>query len=201
MKTKRSKNVETKTAAERVQAFAAAGNFPKEKAGVQALADALERAACDTGMTMQAIVDECLDSSAWCPTPFDLRGVALSMRDKARHAKEGSIHAAWEHIYGPPQPDWAAKLLGVLVGAPAAETKMAMHTRAIRDMLFYIEGDGREQGDRQFWKDAQKHDLRDHAALVEQIRSAGGWQTERDLQGKQQPASTAGSGDAWGETK
>jgi hypothetical protein len=64
-------------------------------------------------------------------------------------------------------------------------------------MLFYTEGDGREQGDRDFWKDAREHDLDHCAEMVDQVRAAGGWQTERELQGQQQ-ASTAGSGDAWG---
>ena len=182
-------------AIEQIQAFGAAANFPKDIMGVRALADALHQAAADTGMTMKAIVRDCTETSPWCPTPFDIRGMALAMRDKIRRAKAEGKHSSWERIYGPPEPDWSRNLIGALVGATPAEHKRLTHERAIRDMLFYTEGDGREQGDRDFWKDAREHDLDHCAEMVDQVRAAGGWQTERELQGQQQ-ASTAGSGDA-----
>ena len=105
---KRETKIAEKTAVEQVQAFASATNFPKDINGVRALADALQRAGQDTGMRMAAIVEECLDSSPWCPTPFDLRGVALSMRDKLRNVKQVNLHTFWERQYGPQQPDWSA---------------------------------------------------------------------------------------------
>jgi len=183
-RTKRSEKIVEKLAVEQVQAFATAGNFPKTVEGVRALADALDRAARDTGLLMAAIVRECLDSSAWCPTPFDLRGVALSLRDKGRENRSASIHAAWERIYGPADPDWASRMVeAAMLHGGHADRDRAVHELAIRDMLYYTEGDGREMGDREFWKAARKHDLRDHPALVEQIRVAGRWATERELQG------------------
>lgn len=172
-----------KPAVEQVQAFATAGNYPKTVEGVRALADALDRAARDTGLLMAAIVRECIDSSPWCPTPFDLRGVALSLRDKGRENRSASIHAAWERIYGPADPDWASRMVeAAMLHGGHKDRDRAVHELAVRDMLYYTEGDGREMGDRKFWEEARKHDLRDHPAMVEQIRVAGGWATERELQ-------------------
>ena len=172
-----------KPAIDQVAAFSTAGNYPKDVAGVRALAEALESAACATGMRMAAIVEECLGSSPWCPTPFDLRQVAVSMRDKQRREKQGSKHAEWERIYGSPDPDWAMTLIGALSGSSKDQVKEAVHERAIRDMLFYTEGDGVNQGDRVFWKAAREADLEKFSGDVSRIRSAGGWQTERELQG------------------
>ena len=165
-----------------VQTFAAAGNFPKEREGVLALAQALRRASDNFGIMMEAIVQECADTSAWCPTPADLRNIAMSMRDAIRNRKQRSRHAEWERIYGPADPDWSAKLIGVLVGASYPEQKAATRERAIRDMLFYTEGDGVDFGDREFWREARERDITNHSELVDSIRERGGWRTERELQ-------------------
>ena len=72
------------------QAWAAAGNFPKDRLGVLALAQALKRAATDFRIPMRAIVDECCSISAWCPTPYEIRSVAMGMRDAERNIRERS---------------------------------------------------------------------------------------------------------------
>ncbi len=104
------------------------------------------------------------------------------MRDSIRNKRQHNQHAEWERIYGPPDPNWSANLIGVLVGSEFAEQKTATRDRAIRDMLFYTEGDGVEFGDRKFWREAREFDLDHHAALVDEIRERGGWRTERELQ-------------------
>jgi len=185
--------VKEKPAGELIYEFATCGNFPKDIAGLEALAAALERASTDTGITMSAIVRECSGSSAWCPTPHDLRAIATQMKATLRQTKEGNWRAAQERIYGPAHPEWASALLAELIAPTPAEQRAKLHERAIRDMLYYTEGDGQELGDRAFWAHARKHDLRDHAALVEAIRARGGWRTARDLAGaleipQEQPA-------------
>ena len=72
-----------------VQAFAACSNFPKDRAGILALAQELRRASDDFHVPMAKIVRECGDSSSWCPTPHDLRNIAGEMRDKAKKAPFG----------------------------------------------------------------------------------------------------------------
>lgn len=175
-------------AEELIQEFAAAGNFPKERAGVLALAQALSRAAKDFGLTMQAIVQACSECSQWCPTPHELRNMAMSVRDSIRSKNAISQHAKWDRMYGSPDPDWSANLLKVGIGDSHSVTMAAMHDFSIRCMLFYTEGDGSEFGDREFWEQARALDLRDHAEKVQEIRERGGWQTERDLQQQRKPA-------------
>ncbi len=181
-----------KPAGELVMQLAAMGNFPAEKAAVEALAKCLQRAAEDTGIRMQAIVDECLASGAWCPTPYDMRMVATSMKDKIREKREGSKHAEWERIYGKPDPDWSTKMVeAAMLRGGHQDAKRAIHEQAIRDMLYYTEGDGKLLGDREYWEgprrdgllSAREYDLRNHRELVDHIRNQGGWRTERELQG------------------
>jgi len=185
-------SVQEKPAIELIQAFSACSNFPKDRAGVEALANALQRWAQETGITMSAIVDECMSSSSWCPTPYDLRGVALSMRDKIRQAKEGNKHAEWERIYGPADPNWSSDLVAQLMHRHGNKTqKQALREQTIRDMFFYTEGDGRGMGDREYWQgprrdglpSAREYNLANHRELVERIRAEGGWRTERERQG------------------
>ncbi len=166
-----------------VQAFAACENFPATQAGVIALAQALARASSDFRIPMAEIVQRCSDMSKWCPVPREIRNVALGIRDERRAGKEQARHTQWEQLYGPAEPEWSERLIGIAAGATHQQRLDAIHTRAIRDMLYYTEGDGREFGDRKFWEEhARPLDLRDHAELVSQVRSAGGWQTERELQ-------------------
>ena len=172
--------------------LAAMANFPTERAAVEALAKTLERAAMDSGIMMQAILDDVLTGGAWCPTPFDLRKLAMDMKKLAREKREGSIHAKWREIYGEPNPQWSIDLLTELAGATHAETRANLHARAIREMLYYTEGDGKLMGDREFWEGPRLDglqsarefdlDLTNHADLVDRIRREGGWRTERELQ-------------------
>ncbi len=171
-----------------IQNFAACSNFPREREGVLALAQALKRASDDFGIPMAEIVQQMTDISTYCPVPREIRSMAMSMRDDRRNRQLGSKHAEWERIYGPPQPEWSADLIGVLEGTPHKDRLKAIHVRAIRDMLFYTEGDGIGLGDRGFWEGdgsnfgARPYDLKHNAELVEKVRAAGGWRTERELQ-------------------
>lgn len=181
-----------KPAGELVMQLAAMANFPQERAAVEALAKALERSATDTGLRMQAIVDECLSGGAWCPTPFDLRTLAASMKQRIREKREGSKHAEWERIYGSADPDWASKMIRLAMNrAGHQDAAKAVHEQAIRDMLFYTEGEGKDLGDRGFWEgsrcdglqSAREFDLTHYPEMVERIRKEGRWRTERELQG------------------
>jgi hypothetical protein len=183
MARKRVEHIAEKPAGELVQQFSSCGKYPIERAGVEALARALERAAMDTGIMMQAIVDECLSTSSWCPTPFDVRTIAGQMKQRIKDGREANVHAKWREIYGQPNPQWATDLLAELMAPTHPGSRAKLHERAIRDMLYYTEGDGQQMGDQKFWREARERDIRDHQALVEKIRAAGGWRTERELQG------------------
>ena len=171
-----------------VQIFAACSNFPRDRAGVLALAQALARASSDFRVPMKEIIQQCADISTYCPVPREIRNVAIGIRDEIRSKAEENKRAQWERIYGPPDPDWPAKMMGILVSAPSAEQLRALHIRAIRDMLYYTEGEGIGMGDRPFWDGnhsnygARNFDLDHYPELVAQVRKAGGWRTERELQ-------------------
>ena len=191
MTKKRFDKITEKPAGELIMQLAAMANFPQEKAAVEVMAKALERAAMDTGLLMQAILDECLSGGAWCPTPYDLRALASGMKERIRERREGSQHAKWREQYGESNPQWASDLLAQLIAPTSAEQRAKLHERAIRDMLYYTEGEGLEMGDREYWEglrrdglpSAREFDLRDHAELVVDVRTRGGWRTERELQG------------------
>lgn len=159
------------SAEELIQHFAAAGNFPEDHNGVIALCSALKRASNDFDIPMSDIVRECSDSSAWCPTPNDIRNVAFSMRSTIRNRKSKGLYADWEKIYGPALPEWSEDLLQVAADAPHDEQKRALHLRAIRDTLMYTEGPWSKQGDRKFWDEAAKSNVAKWPALVEQERA------------------------------
>lgn len=197
MKNTRNKKVSEKPAGELVKQFSACGNYPIEQSGVEALAKALERSAMDSGIRMQAIIDECMGSSGWCPTPFDLRKLAISMRDKIRNTKAGSQYAEWRRIYGEPDPDWGTKLVQAAMRRGNYKEQLpAMRDESIRAMLFYTEGDGKLLGDREFWEgprldgldSARAGLLRDHPEYVARIRAEGGWRTERERQEVGEPS-------------
>ena len=176
-----SNNASKKSAEELIQTFAACSNFPKAPAGVKALAEALERASRDFGIEPERIVQACADVSTYCPVPREIRNIAIGIRDEIRRKRESNQEANWRLIYGAPDSDWPAELMGILAGAARPEEKRACHIRAIRDMLHYTEGDGRTHGDRQYWEAARARDLAHRKALVDSVRAAGGWRTEWDL--------------------
>jgi hypothetical protein len=63
-----------------IRAFSRCQNYPKERAGVLGLAQGLATAAARYGVTAEAIVRECVESSVFCPTDTDLLNVARGMR-------------------------------------------------------------------------------------------------------------------------
>jgi hypothetical protein len=129
---------------------------------------------------MQKLVQRCADLSTYCPTPRELRNVAIGIRDERERQKLSDQHAKWEAIYGPPDRDWPAQMMGVLAGAKSAEQLRALHIRAVRDILYYTEGEGRDLGGRKFWQKAAE--VEPFPELVDQVRAAGGWRNERELQ-------------------
>ena len=62
------------------RAFSRCSNFPKERIGVQGLADGLKLAAKRFGVPPSRIVAECAETSGYCPTDADMIGVARSLR-------------------------------------------------------------------------------------------------------------------------
>lgn len=183
---------------ELIMQLASMANFPQEKAAVEVLAKALERAATETGLRMQAILDDILAGGAWCPTPYDIRALAGAMKDRLRERREGDKRAKWREQYGEPNPQWARDLLAKIAAPTGAEQRARLHEEAIRAMLYYTEGEGRTLGDREFWEGPRKDgkltpaqfDARDHAALVIDIRQRGGWRTEAELRGPMPPRAT-----------
>ncbi len=165
-----------------VQTFAACENFPTNRAAVLLLAQALKRASDDFRIPMQEIVQTCADASRFCPTPREIRNMGLALRDERRQKAEGNRNAKWEALYGPPDLEWSDAFLGLAASATHPERLRAVHIRAIRDMLYYTEGDGSELGDRQYWEAAAERDHQNYPELIAQIRTAGGWQNERELQ-------------------
>ena len=95
--------------------FGRCSNYPREKEGVQFLAQGLAKAADATGVEMQAIVDRCAELSQFCPTDYDLLTVASEMKAQRRAQEEAKRNkiAEWERECGPPQPfDLKAELTG-----------------------------------------------------------------------------------------
>lgn len=58
----------------------------------------------------------------------------------------------------------------ILAGKSSKEQMCEMHLKAIRDMLFYTEGEGQHEKQDGFWQDARQYDLKEHPDLVEWIR-------------------------------
>ena len=69
-----------------VACFERCQNYPRDLAGVQALAKGLEEAAEKQGVPMAAIVDRWRLSSPFCPTDFDLMGAACLICDESERA-------------------------------------------------------------------------------------------------------------------
>jgi hypothetical protein len=66
-----------------VAAFGRAQNFPRDEAGVIALADGLASASKIIGVSMADIVARCAEASPYCPTNADMLGVAREVRGPA----------------------------------------------------------------------------------------------------------------------
>ncbi len=64
-------------------AFQRCMNYPKNEDGILALAQGLVKASDTTGVYMRKIVDECLESSMYCPTDADMLAVARDCRGPA----------------------------------------------------------------------------------------------------------------------
>lgn len=69
-----------RSAADQIYIFQTCGNFPKDRAGLEALAESLESAAKQTGVEMRAIVSACSTGGSWCPTPYDLLQAAVKLK-------------------------------------------------------------------------------------------------------------------------
>ena len=93
-------------ALELISKFSRAANFPKEELDVIALAQGLARASARTGVLMSRIVQECLDTSQWCPTDHDMLKVA-------------------ESIAGPPQI-MARSAFGSICGKPMSRQSLPL---------------------------------------------------------------------------
>ena len=137
------------------------------------------------------IVNKCLNTGSFCPTPLDLRTVAGDIAALRESAKVANQHAQWERTYGRVEDNWPAKMSGLLVDAidgKSSDEVAKVRAASIRYMLYYTEGDGVGRGDRAFWDGdmsnfgARNHDLLHFPELVNQIRAEGGWRTERELQ-------------------
>ena len=94
-----------------VATFQRCSNYPRDFAGVLALAQGLKRAADTSGVSMAAIVEKYAAESQYCPTDADLLAVARELQDKVdreeQDQKEAREKLDWEHEHGSPRPfDW-----------------------------------------------------------------------------------------------
>jgi len=136
---------------ELIATFQRCPNFPKDELGTIALAQGLAKAARETGVEMQAIVERCCEISKFCPTDADLLVVARDI-SRLQAVSEGSYdsmagagnHApadqrrAWEKAYGPPKRfEWNEADKQRVAGVKAREA--AVHA-AIRKELQLVEG-------------------------------------------------------------
>jgi|ERR1700734_903949 len=87
-----------KSAADQIYIFATCGNFPRDQAGLEALAEALESASKQTGVSMKAIVTSCATGGAWCPTPYDILQAAVKLKGDQKFGFTGCEkcnHTGW----------------------------------------------------------------------------------------------------------
>ena len=86
--------------------FQRCANYPREELGVLALAQALAKAARESGISMADIVEECVRQSEYCPTDHDLLAVATEIKIRRNDAAVAarSQEAGWRKQYGDPKP-------------------------------------------------------------------------------------------------
>ena len=102
---------------ELVTRFLRCGNFPKDRTGIQLLAQGLVKAAQLTGVSMAEITERCANESEFCPTDHDLITVGQEIRaDQLREAESKRNQTAeWEREYGRPQTyDWRAEAAKIM---------------------------------------------------------------------------------------
>lgn len=96
-----------------IATFQRCANYPRDYAGVIALAQGLRKASDRYEILMQAIVDRCAETSQFCPTDAELLNAALSMRDTLdralQDANDKKEKSEWERKHGKPIP-WTAEL-------------------------------------------------------------------------------------------
>ena len=91
---------ERRSAAQACKAFAACGNYPSEPEAQKLLADTLEAVCHAQQLDPYLLVQHCVQTSSWCPTPFDLRAAAAAMADERRQAPAGCAQCegtGWVH--------------------------------------------------------------------------------------------------------
>lgn len=94
------------SALELVARFQRCPNYPRDVAGVKALAKGLEKASAIIGVSMASIVDRCSEESQYCPTDWDLMTTARGIRgpQEVRQAPSTCPHdrcdgSGWLQIY------------------------------------------------------------------------------------------------------
>ena len=97
-----------------------------------------------------------------CPTPKEVADVAYNVRDrfapKEKWVKEEGV------VY---DPAFRAALLGSF-----GQQISGSHLQALRDMLSYTEGPGRNEfHDRRFWGEARFRDLKDYPEAITALRA------------------------------
>jgi hypothetical protein len=99
-------NKNDQTPEELVARFGRCSNYPRDKAGVQFLAQGLAKAADATGTDMKDIVDRCSELSEFCPTDYDLLTIASEIKAARRAQAEAKRDrtAEWARECGPPSP-------------------------------------------------------------------------------------------------
>jgi hypothetical protein len=77
--------MQSKLPEELIAAFSRNANFPRDKAGLEALSSGLRRASEQSGVEMPDIVERCAVTSPYCPTDFDLVAAARAIkRDRTK---------------------------------------------------------------------------------------------------------------------
>lgn len=88
------------------EAFSRCSNWPQDRSGQIGLAQGLKLASTRFGFTMAEIISIARETSAYCPTDFDLLNIARDMRKRATEvvAAEAQRHQRddWRAQYGAP---------------------------------------------------------------------------------------------------
>jgi hypothetical protein len=71
-----------------IRAFSRCQNYPKDRLGVLGLAQGLKLASDRFSVKMEEIINECVESSVFCPTDADLLNVARELVPKEKSVEE-----------------------------------------------------------------------------------------------------------------
>lgn len=143
-----------------LRTFSACANWPKTRDGMVGLAEQLVASSQRCGISLQAIVDICKESSPLCPTAHDIQRIGSEAKARLDDAKQENQRTRWRKEYGPADPEWSQNLLRMAVQNVGQTPKQqfafdfAVATRrAMWNTLYYTDGQGASSAEG-FWQNA-----------------------------------------------